>query len=170
VSDRPFRLLVTGSRHLRDSAFVSCKLETLLQGVVRAGRPVVIVHGAEPNGADWWADRYAVSKGYGLEPHPADWQTLGKGAGPARNRAMVETRPDACVAFPAGESRGTRGCVFLAAQAGIPVQVYDLELDARGFVVAVRAWSENRPGARDDIVFRDPKGEADPAPKLWWYG
>lgn len=56
--------------------------------------------------------------------HPADW-SLGKAAGPIRNRQMAVNGADLCVAFlwePGGTpSRGTRGMIKEAEDYGIPV-------------------------------------------------
>lgn len=57
-----------------------------------------------------------------VECVPADWATLGNRAGPIRNQAMVDLGDYlACLAFPLGESRGTRDCMARAEAAGIPV-------------------------------------------------
>ena len=51
----------------------------------------------------------------------ADWRGLGWGAGFIRNQALVDLRPDACLAFPGG--RGTADTVRRCRAAGIPVRV-----------------------------------------------
>ena len=38
---------------------------------------------------------------------------------------MVDLGADVCLAFPLGESRGTRDCMRRASEAGIPVIDYD---------------------------------------------
>jgi hypothetical protein len=62
-------------------------------------RDVVIIHGACPHGADALADAYALTNWIAQEPYPADWKRNGRGAGYARNTAMVDSRPDVCLAF-----------------------------------------------------------------------
>lgn len=86
---------------------------------------VTIVHGHCPTGADAIAN--SIGKMYGLkvERHPADWERFGKYAGPKRNKEMVDLGADVCLAFPIGASRGTRGCMKLAKDAGIPVKDFD---------------------------------------------
>ena len=42
--------------------------------------------------------------------------------GHVRNHHMVSLGADLCLAFPLGESRGTRGCMAAAHKAGIPVR------------------------------------------------
>jgi hypothetical protein len=52
----------------------------------------------------------------------AHWRQFGKSAGPRRNQEIVGNS-DILLAFPLGESRGTRGCMEIAARSGIPVYV-----------------------------------------------
>ena len=52
-----------------------------------------------------------------------NWKNLGRKAGPLRNQKMVDLGADICIAFPQGESRGTRNCMKLADKAGIEVVV-----------------------------------------------
>ena len=51
----------------------------------------------------------------------ADWRGLGWGAGFIRNQALVDLRPEACLAFPGG--RGTADTVRRCRAAGIPVRL-----------------------------------------------
>ena len=44
------------------------------------------------------------------------------GAGPKRNKQMVDSKPDIVLAFPLGESKGTRGTMKMALAAVIPVK------------------------------------------------
>lgn len=90
----------------------------MLEGTDR--RPVLI-HGACPKGADHMADILAPAHGYEIERYPADWKTYGKPAGYRRNADMVNLGADICLAFPLGASKGTRMCMRLASEAGIPV-------------------------------------------------
>jgi hypothetical protein len=81
----------------------------------------IVVHGGA-RGADTLADQ--VARGWGWEPElhevtDKDWDFYGRSAGHRRNAHMVSLGADVCLAFPLGESRGTRGCMKLAAAAGI---------------------------------------------------
>lgn len=82
------------------------------------------MHGGA-RGADTLASVEAKQWGFNVEVHPADWRSHGKAAGHRRNAEMVKLGADVCLAFPLGESRGTRGCMRLAEAAGIPVKVYE---------------------------------------------
>lgn len=112
------RLLVTGSRDYADAAAVRSGLDQAQRFL--KDREVTLVHGAA-RGADALAAAEAERRGWVLEAHPADWTRHGKMAGPMRNNAMVAAGADLVIAFPQGESRGTRGCMKVAGEAGIPI-------------------------------------------------
>jgi hypothetical protein len=96
--------------------------------------PFTVIHGGQKGfdrwtgewyGADYIADVLARQMGADVEPYPVPkeaWRRLGKAAGPIRNKVMVDAGADICLAFPLGESRGTRGCMELADAAGIPIR------------------------------------------------
>jgi hypothetical protein len=140
----PLRILVTASRNIRDTpANRQWMGDALLRdglSMSTVGTPV-LVHGAQvakdPDtdgwmGGDWLAEQVwlelaaHVPGGLDVERHPADWDRYGRAAGPRRNAEMVGLGAHACVAFPLGASRGTRGCMKLAAEAGIPVFVHEI--------------------------------------------
>ena len=117
--DRPgaaVRVLVTGSRCWIDNGTLTAALAALR---AEHGPRLLLVHGGCRTGADHLADQWARATGTRVERWPADWST-GRGAGPARNAAMVATRPAACLAFLAGDTPGTTHCANLAERAGIP--------------------------------------------------
>lgn len=131
------RILVTGSRNLTDYnkvvMAISAALETLY-----ASRPddkkIVVVHGGA-KGADTLAGdfvsqarAYLKNLGYTIkeEIHKADWDNVGKYAGPIRNQRMVDCGADICVAFPEKDSKGTKDCIRRAQRAGIPVEIYNV--------------------------------------------
>jgi hypothetical protein len=116
------RVLITGSRTWDDRATIEHVL-----GELRAahGDRLVVVHGACPTGADALADAWCVANDVQVERYPADWNALGKGAGHARNQAMVDTRPAEVIAFNRDNSPGTSGCVAAARRAGLAVRPYE---------------------------------------------
>lgn len=96
----PLRVLVTGSRHYRDRAYLWRSLDRL-----HAIRPIgVLIEGeCHLGGADVLAREWAEDRGVPVEPYPVDVDRDGQwpGAGPARNRRMLrESQPDVVVAFP----------------------------------------------------------------------
>lgn len=114
------------------------------------GRPMLVVHGAA-NGADRLSGMLAQRSGCATEEWPALWRREDgsirggydraealrvrsvyspgadyyRGAGPERNRAMVEAGADECLAFMAvgAKNIGTKDCMKVATAAGIPVTV-----------------------------------------------
>jgi hypothetical protein len=94
----PFRLIVTGSRDWTDAARVWGALTALAEQV----DSLVVVHGAAGRGVDMmahrWVARQQAAGRHGIieEPHPADWDRLGRRAGMLRNAAMVKPGADAC--------------------------------------------------------------------------
>lgn len=124
---KPYRILITGSRTWDDVTAIGAALE---QTLIDAGpRPVLVVHGACPSGADWHADHYARwlrGKGCNIdvEQHPANWQLNGKRAGVIRNQLMVNLGADVCLAFVRNGSRGASHTAALAERAGIPTRRY----------------------------------------------
>ena len=116
----PYRILVTGSRNWTDVRTVYRALTDHSAEAIRQGRRVLVIAG-DARGADALAAVWAVSHAVGGESHPADWEKHGKAAGPIRNQEMVDLGADICLAFPLGESRGTRDCMRRAEEAGIPV-------------------------------------------------
>lgn len=104
----------------------------LLGRAPRLGPIEVLYHGAA-DGADSWAALWAETRGVQAIPFPADWQRLGRGAGPIRNGWMLRGEhpihgqlppADLVVAHEGGD--GTADMVQQARDAGVPV------LDLRG--------------------------------------
>lgn len=151
MNARPYRILVTGSRHWGDRA----RLIDVLDGVAADLGPqvtITVVHGmCDPRndvfpypirwldavgfpasrqcmllGADWIADRHARERGWNVEMFPADW-TRGRRAGPERNQRMVDAGAEVCLGFPMPDSRGSYDCLAKAAIALIPTVVYKTE-------------------------------------------
>ncbi len=65
------------------------------------------------------AGEWAQEQGIEVKARQADWKRFGRGAGPKRNRQMLEEKPDLVVAFPGG--RGTAGMIRVATKAGLQV-------------------------------------------------
>ncbi|MFE0651019.1 SLOG family protein [Streptomyces sp. NPDC059534] len=136
---KPYRILVTGSRDWADMDCVYANIATAVFQHV----PAVIVHGACPTGADaqaaWWVRMHGRTLGVTEERHPAQGHPTKDfgpwpGAGPRRNRRMVDLGADLCLAFigpctsprcrrpDPHPSHGASGCADLAEKAGIPTQ------------------------------------------------
>lgn len=131
------RILITGSRDWDNAKSVYSRIVEAISSwldehsEIDRTQPlnwVTIVHGDCSTGADKIADifsRTILKKD--AEKYPADWKMLGKSAGFKRNRRMVNTSPDVCLAFIRNNSKGSTGCRDLAKQAGIPTETFRYE-------------------------------------------
>ena len=109
------RVLVCGGRQFDDTAYLNSKLDELH---LQHGFTVLIEGCAR--GADQLAGAWADAYGIAHLKFPADWDRLGRKAGPIRNKQMLdEGRPDLVVAFP-GNS-GTFNMCRQAEAAGVRV-------------------------------------------------
>jgi hypothetical protein len=122
--------IVTGSRRLNDKAAVWRELERL--------RPRLVIHGGA-RGADELAHQWALRTATPALVVPADWERLGKRAGPLRNEAMgalaerfagYDDSPlivysVVVLAFPLGRSPGTRHCMKVMRWRGFEVREID---------------------------------------------
>ena len=117
-----FYCLMVGSRSFSDYEFFVTKCDHLL----RNWKNIIIVSGGA-RGADAWAKRYAVDRGYRYMEFPADWDTYGRRAGYIRNRAMheyISTHVNrGVIAFWDGKSRGTSQSFSLAESYSNPLRV-----------------------------------------------
>ncbi len=109
------RILFCGDRHWVDVA--------LIQGWVKDLSPgTVIVEGGQ-RGVDLIAESLAIEFGYPYQRFDADWPRYGLGAGPIRNKAMLDSGVDRVIAFhdDLSKSKGTRNCIKQAMDMGIEV-------------------------------------------------
>lgn len=125
--------IVCGGRDFSARSLVGNALNALSNAMdERTGSPITLVIEGGANGADKCAREWAIAEGVATERMNADW-SKGKGAGPARNRKMLEhllftaggTANAAVIAFPGG--RGTASMVRLAREAG--VKVYEMKTE-----------------------------------------
>ena len=79
----------------------------------------VVIHGAA-RGADRMAAYWASQRDIDIRAFPADWNKSPRGAGPIRNKQMLDQgQPDLVIAFPGGN--GTLDMRTQAERAGVPV-------------------------------------------------
>jgi hypothetical protein len=105
------KVLITGSRHYRDRS-------TILHWLTLF--PISLVIHGDCSGADQLASDICDELGIPHTTFTADW-SQGKKAGPLRNQAMIDSKPDLVIAFPLEDSRGTRDCIRRAKAKGIAV-------------------------------------------------
>lgn len=139
---KPLRVLIFGSRTWDNRA----PIEALLDGLSRRFKPLCIVEGCEPNGADSVACNYQAVylppdyPDVRHEHYPADWDRecddrcyhkprpdKCPAAGPLRNqRQLEEGRPHVGFGFidkPLSESHGSKDMANRLREAGVPVYV-----------------------------------------------
>jgi hypothetical protein len=116
---RPKRILFCGSRDWSN-------VEKIVEQLKRFDPArTTIVHGAG-RGADSIAAKEADEMKFTVDPFPADWDSLGKSAGPTRNKEMLESGVDEVIAFGLSKSKGgTKNTVELAQSRNIPVTVVE---------------------------------------------
>lgn len=123
------RILVTGSRDWPLQMAVWGAIGIAAQEFTAHKLRLVIIHG-DARGADTMAHEWTViNPMFGMVPvieevHRPAWDLQGKGAGMWRNRRMVESGADVCLAFIKDSSRGATHCAQYAEGAGIPVRYY----------------------------------------------
>lgn len=126
MSEKIMRVLVTGSRLFTDRR----RLDKVFHAFTKQFRSqgvdsFVLVHG-DCRGCDRLAENVVLGiQGWSVEKHPADWSRHGRRAGWIRNTEMLDSGIDYVLAFPVGESRGTRMTISLAKKRGIPVKVFE---------------------------------------------
>lgn len=108
------RILITGSRDFDNFELMRYIL------IFFKEKDITLIHG-DCRGADKIAGYIGKSLGFNIEAHPADWNRYGKKAGPIRNTEMVDSGADLVLAFPIGNSYGTKDCIRKAEQRGIPI-------------------------------------------------
>ncbi len=118
------RVVITGDRAWADELAIDAVIGGLLVQCRNSNQVLELLHGDCPTGADHMANTWRDVTGVEVVPFPADWNALGKAAGPVRNRLMLDQEPDLVIAFHdqlEGVSRGTKDCAGEAGRRGIPV-------------------------------------------------
>ena len=110
------RILITGSRDWVDASVIEKELKNLF---TLWGCEVTFISGHCPTGADAIGEKVAKEFGWTLELYPAQWAQYGKSAGFIRNKKMIESKADICLAFIRNGSRGASGTAKLAEVASI---------------------------------------------------
>lgn len=115
------RLLVCGSREWTDQELLNEVLDQLAHQYLW---DFTLVHGAA-RGADQMAGEWAKARDVPVDAYPAEWDRYGNGAGPIRNKLMLDSGLDLVVAFhdDIRRSKGTKHMVGIARQAGVPVKL-----------------------------------------------
>ena len=122
------RIIIAGSRKFNDYEKMLNALDELGVHLINTIDPVEIISG-HALGADTLGEKFAKAYGYPLKLFPADWGKYGRAAGPIRNEQMAKYAAEAdrgiLIAFPIGESKGTRNMIKLAQQYGLEVEIVE---------------------------------------------
>ena len=115
------RVIVAGSRNFTDKK----RLYKVLDEYLPSFDDEIEIVSGHCRGADLIGEEYAKDHGIPLVLFPANWSKYGKRAGYIRNNQMAKYASEkngALVAFPIGESKGTKMMIRLAHE-------YDLEIN-----------------------------------------
>jgi predicted Rossmann fold nucleotide-binding protein DprA/Smf involved in DNA uptake len=110
------RIAIIGSRRFPSAQVVKAFVAKLPDD------SVVVSGGAA--GVDTWAEEAARDRGLQTLVLHADWDGLGREAGPIRNAEII-ANADTVVAFWDGKSRGTLNTLVQAREAGLPITILD---------------------------------------------
>lgn len=116
IKTQHHRVLVCGGRDFLNDKYAFNVLDFVHDFL---GPIDVIIQGGA-RGADTLAKLWAEDRNVKCEQYDADWDGLGKKAGPIRNKQMLEEgKPDLVVAFRGGS--GTAHMVRIASRKKLPV-------------------------------------------------
>jgi hypothetical protein len=108
------RYLICGGRDFADAMMMNKALRAL---ILHPEEAVILNGGAR--GADGMAAEWGRERGCKIETLSAQWKRFGLSAGPIRNRAMLDAKPDVVIAFPG--KTGTQNMVDQARARGVVV-------------------------------------------------
>lgn len=135
------KVIVSGDRHWSDAKFIYYVLDLIEE----AYGTLEIVEGCA-QGADYYAERWAIMRGRTVYHHPANWSQYGRAAGPIRNSEMLkEENPEFVIAFHSNimNSKGTRDMVTRARKNDVATVV----LNGKEFNESnrYRTWEPTKP-------------------------
>lgn len=114
------KVIVAGCRNFFDYSFLSKKLDNILCKVEDLE---IVCGGAQ--GVDSLGKQWAESKGYKVKMFPANWNGLGRSAGPIRNRQMAEYATH-CICFWDYKSKGTMDMIERAKLLKLPLRIISI--------------------------------------------
>lgn len=114
MTDKPYILLVTGSRSWRNSELLFAVLDLVIADLPS---PLRLIHGGA-QGADNLAQTWADSRGIDNQSFPPKYEFYGPGAPIIRNLEMVKLCSGAVAFRGRGKSNGTDSTVERAEAAG----------------------------------------------------
>ena len=124
------RMIIAGSRDFQDYNLMCSHLDEITAAIQDE---IEVISGHAP-GADTLGERYARERGLEVRRFPARWDQLGRAAGVARNRQMIDyIRQESPIAvfFWDGRSRGTLDTIRRAEKAGIDTRIINYQEESR---------------------------------------
>ena len=116
------RVLICGSRNDDPTpGWVARCIDKIVHAISPCRSVTMVIHGDCPTGADSIAREVASLLGAHSMEFRANWISHGRSAGPIRNQAMIDEKPEVVVALWDGSSRGTLDTIKRATLAGIPI-------------------------------------------------
>lgn len=103
----------------RNATFNSCGKQ-VREFIYALPPSTIIIHGG-CRGVDQIAGKYALERGLECKVYPAKWNEYGKGAGPIRNKLMLDQNPDMVIAFhpDINSSKGSKNMLNIAKAKGV---------------------------------------------------
>lgn len=110
------KVIIAGSRTITDASLIERAVEdagfTITQVVSGCQKTRDRITGKIVGGVDWLGECWAAQHGVSIERFPADWDELGRAAGPIRNAEMAKYA-DALILIHNG-SKGSLSMLALA--------------------------------------------------------
>lgn len=113
------KVIIAGGRDVYDYDFVKQAIE---EGIASLGITVTEVVSGKAPGVDTLGEQWAEENGIPIKDFPADWNRLGKAAGPIRNGEMAKYG-EVLICVPAPASKGSIDMIKQANANGLKVFV-----------------------------------------------
>ena len=120
MDDKELNVIIAGSRNFNNYEVLKYVCDKLLERRLAEGYKITIISG-HAKGADTLGELYAKERGFDVRIFEPDWKRYGKRAGGIRNGKMAEVG-NALIAFPLGESPGTRDMIKKATEKNLIVR------------------------------------------------
>lgn len=111
------RTVIAGSRSCND-------IEILLKAIDNCPWTITSIVCGKAEGADSLGEAYGLLNFIPIHEFPADWNTLGRKAGPIRNEQMAKNA-DCVIVLWDGESSGAGHMIRMALKYELPLLVYE---------------------------------------------
>lgn len=117
------KIIIAGSRNFNNKELLYKKVDEILS-TINDEFEIVTGH---CRGADMLGELYAIDHHISFITFPALWNIYGKSAGYIRNYKMAKYagKNGILIAFPIGESKGTRMMIKIAKQIGMKVYIIE---------------------------------------------